>query len=132
MGTNDRERDKKDGKRANARQQTFRFINHDLSAEDQERLGAMDCAEEFPASLVDDLVEEGYKYSLTYDAGNHTFIASLTDKSKGSVFTNSCISGRGSSAINARYSLLYRHISIAQGDWAVFDQIEDKEPPAFG
>lgn len=132
MGVNDRAQDKQEAKKNGARLSDFRFINYDLSSEDKEQLKSMDCAFEFTTEVVEGLVQEGYKYSLTYDPNNHSFIASLTDKSPGSDFINACLSGRGSSAANARYSLLYRHLVVSQGDWGVFGSLKNPESPEFG
>lgn len=100
----------------------FRFINYELTMPDKEWLADADVETEFPADLVDDLVMEGYKFSLSVDQRNSCFVASLTDREAGSPFENCCLTGRGASPAAARISLLYRHVHLAAGDWQYFNQ----------
>lgn len=98
------------------------WINYDLTSADKEWLSSAELDVELPASLVDDLVMEGYKFSISSDARNNCFVASLTDKFTGGAFENHCLTGRGATPAAARVSLLYRHVVLAQGDWAFFNQ----------
>jgi hypothetical protein len=75
---------------------SFRFINHSLSAKDIEQLNSLDLGLEFPYGLLDELVMEGYKFSLSYDDKNATCVASITDRQQASAFYNCCLTGRGS------------------------------------
>lgn len=109
----------------------FRFINHSLSKSDEEWLEAADLDAEYDFTLVCDLVAEGYKFSLSHDERNQTYVASLTDRAEGSAFYNSCLTGRGASAIDALHALLYRHVHLAQGDWAFFDQPAGRNPSRY-
>lgn len=118
----------KGGKQAS--EPPFRFINYDLSKGDKDWLRAADCEAEFSAEMVEDLVREGYKFSLSLDARNQSFVASLTDRAEGSSFKNSCLTGRGASPSAARHALLYRHFHLAGGDWSYFgsaapDEVDD-------
>lgn len=106
----------------------FRFINYDLTVSDREWLEVADVEAEFPTQLVNELVMEGYKYSLSYDERNHCCVASLTDRVDSSPFNNACLTGRGATPDAARQSLLYRHVVVAHGDWSVFgDPSRQKE-----
>lgn len=118
-GTNGKEQRKKGTKN----EQAFRFINHTLTTAQRDDLRAMDVGTEFPAEMVDELVVEGYKYSLSLDRGNQTFVASLTDRDEQSPFYNACLTGRGSTPANARAALLYRHVVVAQLDWSNFGEV---------
>lgn len=109
----------------------FRFINCDLLAKDVEWLEACDCEKEFPAEMVEELVFEGYKYSIGYDARNQCCIASLTDRGDGSPYKNCCITGRGATPADARYALLYRHVVLAQGDWSLLDKGDQQKQFRF-
>jgi len=117
MGMNDRQERKRKSKPKET-ERAFRFINHTLTTEQKNDLRSMDSSIEFPAEMVDALVGEGYKYSLSFDERNQSFVAAITDRDTASAFYNACLTGRGSTADNARVSLLYRHFHLAQGDWS--------------
>jgi hypothetical protein len=109
----------------------FRFINYDLSKADKEWLASADLDAEYPLALVCDLVAEGYKFGLSFDDRNQSYVASLTDRSESSTFYNSCLTGRGATALDAWCSLAYRHLHLAQGDWTMFNQSGNREPSRF-
>lgn len=111
---------------------TFRFINYSLDAAEQEDLRGMDLAVEYPESLLEDLMVAGYKFSMTYDQKNTGFICSMIDTSEDSPYWNCCISGRGSTLQNARASVLYRHLTVAQEIWGVLDKSDPKTSSDFG
>lgn len=100
---------------------SFRFLNYSLNRKDIEWLEASDVDVDLPDTLVDELVTQGYKYSLSYDAGNVTYVAAVTDRSPDSAFQNVCLTGRGATPRDARVSLLYRHYVASAEDWAVLD-----------
>lgn len=106
----------------------FRYINYDLSKDQQREAESFDFDVEFPPGTEYDLAYQGYKYSISPDLRNQCFIASLTCKIAGDGFENACLVGRGATPIDARNSLLYRHLYLAQGDWSLFDQDVDKRP----
>lgn len=110
----------------------FRFINYHLSKKDEEWLEAADLDTEFDFSLVRGLVEEGYKFSLSNDERNHTFVASITDRQEGSPFYNACLTGRGSTPLDAWYALAYRHLVLAQMDWSFFGDGSNGPAARFG
>jgi len=109
----------------------FRFINHSLSKKDADWLAAAELDTEFPLASVSDLVTAGYKFSLSLDARNHSFVASITDREAGSDFHNACLTGRGATPLDAWYSLCYRHLVLAQGDWSFFSESGDEPPARF-
>lgn len=121
---------KKDVKNGNGAS-GFRFINVELNSSDKTWLRSNDLPKVFPIEMAFDLVGEGYRFSLSYDEKNSSFIASLTDKRLGGKFTSCCLSGRGRTAITSWYSLAYRHFFLAEGDWAVLDSGAG-EPDDFG
>jgi hypothetical protein len=115
---------KKDLENGSAKKQAafakINWITYDLNSEDKVRLEDQGLVDSLAGYDVDALAFEGFKYSLSPDAKNSSFIASITDKSPESRFYNSCLSGRGSSPANARISLLYRHVVLAEGNWEFF------------
>lgn len=96
------------------------WVNYDLTAEDKEWLADPKNVGELERFSVDDLIIEGFKYSLGRDARNSCYVASLTDKQEGTPFHNHCLTGRGATPVAARISLLYRHLVLAEGDWSFF------------
>lgn len=116
----------------NAATPKFGFINYRLSRDDVSALEALDCDAEFPYGLIDEFVLEGYKFSSSYDEKNQTCIASLTDRVSGSAYENKCLSGRGATPADAWHALCYRHLVLAQSDWAFFGSSDDSETPRYG
>lgn len=122
---------KKPKRKASDAKPDFRFINHDLSAEQQEDLAGYAEALEWDGSVVDKLVEEGYAYKLAIDPQGRGFRAHFIDTVNVSPYYNVCLSGRGSTPFDARYALLYRHLVLAADGWHVLDSGEDT-PSRFG
>lgn len=111
---------------------TFRFISHNFSTRQLEELEEFLAAGEFSQVDLGELVLQGYKFSLSFDDKNSCFIASLTDRQAGSPSENSCLTGRGSSALAAQYALFYRHFALASEDWTFFDQPRSDPGQKFG
>lgn len=116
-----------DGRSAKGNGWGIQWVNYDLRPEDKERLEDPDLVGELQGFNVDDLVVQGFKYSLAADAKNSCYVASLTDKSDDSAFHNHCLTGRGATPAAARISLLYRHLVLADGDWSVLHKAQDIE-----
>lgn len=104
----------------------FRFLNHSLSSDDKERLRALDIDVEYPLAEFLALAGTGYKVGLSYDERGSCFVASLTDREKTSTFYNACLTGRGSTIAMAVASLLYRHNTLAQGEWGALAAVDSK------
>ena len=98
----------------------FKFVNVRLDKADQEWMGAANLADEFPLTGVISLATEGYKFSLSEDAANHSYVASLTDRRAGSPTEKHILTGRGSTPIDAWFSLCYKHLVKCQEDWGPF------------
>jgi hypothetical protein len=110
----------------------FRFINYSLSTKDLDKLRSLDMETEFPYRVIDELVMEGYKFSLSYDDKNACCVASITDRQPASSFYNACLSGRGSTPANAFAALLYRHLVLAETDWSFFGESDTTGSSDFG
>lgn len=95
----------------------YRFLSVYLSEVDAERLEALVSNDEIGIGYLFDLVHEGYKFSCNEDAKNSSFVASLTDTRPGSVAHKCILTGRGSTATDACYALVYKHHYILEGDW---------------
>lgn len=122
---------RKNGSSSSNSQPPHRFLDIRLNERQKDDLRGYDLEEEFPRDMVDDLVRQGYKYSLSYDPKNDTYIASLTDRLPGSAFQSTTLTGRGSTAANAHAALLYRHFVVANEEWGNFPQSQDVPSPDF-
>lgn len=127
-GTNGKQKGKKSG----SEERAFRFINYTLSKQDGEWLESADLETEFPLSLVCELATEGYKFSVSFDGKNQCYLASLTDRDEGSPFYNSCLTGRGSTPVDAFHALLYRHLVLSERDWSFFGDTGNRTTGKYG
>ena len=112
---------KKSSNRSSADVREFRFINHDLTAAQQEDLAGYFEAGEWSFDSVVPLVEQGFAFKLSQDARGSGYRAHLIDHTEGSPDFNACLSGRGATPIAALYALLYRHFVLAPDGWAALD-----------
>lgn len=110
---------------------SHKFLNHNLSASEKDRLRALDFDIEFPRSMDDALVLQQYKISYSHDAKNKTYIVALTDRHPDSAWCNTTLTGRGSSLDNARCSVLFRHFILADGDWSVLVSPDSEQAVDF-
>lgn len=101
------------------------WINHDLTKDDKTRLTDKGLFGDLSGFDVGGLAEQGFKYSLSPDEKHDCYVASLTQKRQDDAYYNHCLVGRGSTPTNARVSLLYRHLVLAEEDWSFFGQGED-------
>lgn len=95
----------------------YRFVNIQLSADDRRWLEAADLSIEFPLSAIVDLVAQGYKFSLSEDARNNSYLATLTDIREDSITSKHILSGRGRDGLMAWHSLAYRHFHLLRDGW---------------
>lgn len=93
------------------------FINMHLVSDEVKELLSMIETDEFPIEYVWNLVDEGFKVSFSYDELNDSYIASMTDKRPDSNSFGVILTGRGDSALNAWYSLAYKHFVKLNQDW---------------
>lgn len=96
----------------------YRFVNVRLSSDDKARMADTALEVEFPLGFILDIVAEGYKFSIKEDQKNQTFLASLTDTREDSPSFKAILTGRGSTALNAWYSLAFRHVVLLPDGWA--------------
>jgi len=64
-----------------------------------------------------ELFQKGYKLSLSYDAENDCFYATLTATSADNEFRGYALSGRGPSAAGSLQMLLAKHFTVLKGNW---------------
>lgn len=110
----------------------FRFINLHLDKTDKAWLAENASFDKFGLDLQFDLVATGFKFSLNYDAGHNTYIASLTDVGETSPTKGCVLTGRGSTAADAWFSLAYKHFVLAKEDWQTIAATTEKGADRFG
>lgn len=110
----------------------FEFVNYTLTSADKEWLERADCGAEFPLDSVLELVHEGYKFSLSPDVKNASYVASITDREQASEHFNRCLTGRGATPIDAWHALAYRHFVVARDGWHVFASSGNALPSRYG
>lgn len=110
----------------------YKFINVPLSSDDKSRLEDMLAQRSFPIDQILDLVQQGYKVSLSHDSKNSSFICSITDSDENSPAYKCILTGRGSSALNAWYAVCYRHMVLLKGDWTSNVPDDNATPSLFG
>jgi hypothetical protein len=118
-------------RRVTGRKPEFRFINHDLSAAQADELEALDLEAEFTIQDVLLAAQDGYSFMVAPDARGGGFRAHLIDEREGSEHAQRCLSGRGSTPLNAVAALFYRHVVLAQEDWSFFAD-DARSTPKFG
>lgn len=132
MGNQFEPKSKSSKAKSKADEKEWGFINYNLTAKDKSDLADMDYDTEFPNELAFAAVEEGYKFSLSYNAKNDTYVASLTDLQEASDYFKKTLSGYGSSPRKAFISLMYRHCVLAvDGDWTYLDKIKSEDVEDF-
>lgn len=102
-----------------------KFINISLTVEQKKDLAQSEPLVAFPLELLFDLVEEGFKVSLSEDKRNNSYRCSLTDGREGSPHEGFTMSGRGRYPAAAWASVCYRHYVICQQDWSTFQESDE-------
>lgn len=103
------------------------FINFELTEAAKRHLAQCVEAGEISADALFELTASGYKVSLKEDKERSRFTTSIIDNDPDSAFFNHSISGSGSTQLKSVYSLLYKHLVVAQGDWNTLRSDGDSE-----
>lgn len=95
------------------------FIDVRLDADQREafKLWALD-NESDVFSLTEGLLVLGHKVSLSYSAGNDTFVAALTGQLVEGLLERRTASAFAGNATTALLLLLFKHYILVQGAWA--------------
>lgn len=104
---------------SNANWTAIEFVSCTLSAEDKKAFTAWhkQHANDW-FSLLTDLVGSGYKFTLSEDATNDCFIASVTCKEERNPNVNKCLSARSNDAAEAMALLMFKHHVLSDnGIW---------------
>lgn len=98
----------------------FHFIDYDLTAEEKSDLRATDALTEYPLDGLLELVENGFVVKIAGDNRGGGYRCHLMDDKVDGTGDTFCLSGRGSSPVNAWHALAYRHFTLAKEDWTRF------------
>lgn len=107
-------------RKAQARDEWAGFVPCELGADDEEKFREW-VADNDPGmwSHLEDCLSVGLKFSLTYDAANQCFVASLSGRPdvEGKQAWNAVLTGRGGLSGEALAIVLYKHFDLLSGDW---------------
>jgi hypothetical protein len=99
---------------------SIEFVNIRLGATEVRHLQSLGWSDEQAIWAFLELVEAGYKLSLTSDNKNDTYIATLVGHGDNCPNKGKGLSGRGPTPAEAIKSLLYKHTVICDGTkWLV-------------
>lgn len=110
--------------------QWTQFVDIPLTEDDFDEIGkAFPDFEQVDAS-VSDLLEAGYRVSLSYNAGNDAFIASVTCKNESDDNNGKTFNAFAGSWVEALQCALYKHFIKARKNWGAADVKTNR--PRFG
>lgn len=124
MGMNDRAADKKADKTAarkssKAKFEAWRgFVDVEMTAEDKVACKAATVDFDQVWADLEELVEEGYKMTLSYDEAHTTWNVSLTCRAEKHVNEGYTMSARGGSFAAAARAFWFKHFSMLNEDWS--------------
>jgi hypothetical protein len=75
------------------------------------------------------LLQQGYKLSLSWDAENSVFYSTLTQTGEESPWRGWALSGRGPTPEGALKMLFYKHFTVLKEDWA---KASSEKPDVWG
>ncbi len=126
--------EKKDARRTRkskkAKVEFVGYVSCDLNEEHTVALRAQIVTGEFEWSDIEELVDNGYKCSVAWNAGQKGYIASLYDNDPASPMAGYVLTGWGSTSLNAFASLMYKHRVLLAAGWEVAE--EEKTRREFG
>lgn len=95
----------------------YNFIRYSPTVQDKAAVKTFIASGVDPMSALMDILENGYKLSLSFDAKNDCFIASLTCNATADTNFKSILTGRGADPTTAIYWLAYLHFHRFDGVW---------------
>ena len=96
----------------------FTFINYSLGKAEKQACKAWCDVQSFDMfQVLAELVDGGYKVSMSYDFENSVAFVSLTNKSGPESFQNKVLSMRARTVDEAFMRIIWLHAVQADGDW---------------
>jgi len=123
MGVNDRMQDKKDAKKATSTKQTGYgdgwkgFVNVELSDAQKPLVKALMSDMGRVWTTVWDLVDAGYKLTISNDPTHNSYNLSMTCRNAKDRNNGLTLTGRGGTVEGACASFVFKHSDILEGDW---------------
>jgi len=93
------------------------FVDIDLGPDHKDAIRDLSTDPLDVMGLVAELVEEGYKVSLSNDSAHNSYICAITQTDPGQPNAGYTLSGRGSTLEKAINSVAYKHFTLADGGW---------------
>lgn len=94
------------------------FAKVELSDSDKEAFGEWELIDEDVFVLMADLLNTGYKLTLSYSDQNNSYNAALTCKDIASPNKGYTLSGYATSWYQALRVVLYKHVVVTGGNWS--------------
>lgn len=110
----------------------FTFVRCELTSEQKEALVMAISDGLLHSENCLDMVDEGYKISITYDEKNHTYIATASDNRENSVNAKRCLSARGATRAVAMCALYFKHSVVLLGNWVENEQTNKSDEWGIG
>lgn len=104
--------------------QTFvpaRFVRGELSQEEKDHCKRQAWKPDEVLEQIDQLLPEGYKFTVSWDSGNDCYGAWLVASREGHRHSGFILSGRGPTVLAALAVLLYKHYTKFDGQWPIDD-----------
>lgn len=96
----------------------YTFVNYTLGKSEKEACKAWVANTEIDVlAAIDELTQDGYKLSMSFDLENSTAYVTMTNKSGPESFRNKVLSMRARDVISAFERLLWLHAVEADSDW---------------
>jgi len=97
------------------------FVDIPLSEDDKASLDQAHFEVEDAFSFVEEMVEDGYKISISSDAAHSCVIVTATGRNADDPNYGYALSGRGADVVGGLASLAYKHITLCErGAWSNF------------
>lgn len=104
--------------------QTFtpaKFVRGELSQEEKDHCKRQDWQPSEVLEQIDQLLPEGYKFTVSWDKGNDCYGAWLVAPREGHRHSGFILSGRGPTVLASLAVLLYKHYTKFDGQWPIDD-----------
>lgn len=96
---------------------TVQFIDVQLDEKGREKLKAWYASLTDQETLVDELLSEGYKITMSWDTRNQCYSAFLVPSSEKSPNWGMILTARSGNWYRAVVALYYKHKLMLKGDW---------------
>jgi hypothetical protein len=97
------------------------FIDIQLSEADKASLDRAHFESEDAFSFIEEMLEDGYKISISSDPAHKSVIVTATGRNSDDPNYGYALSGRGADVVGGLASLAYKHITLCErGSWSNF------------